>query len=279
MRIVEFSADSNEIEIVPISDWHIGSPQADMVLIKEIAEYIEKTPNCYTLINGDVCNNNTVNSVGSVFEDTMAPMDQVVTAAYLLQNIAKKGKIINFVSGNHEQRSERTTGLSLSEVLLAKLLQYDPTLNDRYCEDGAYTFLTLNGRKSKSHKARVCFTIFNLHGTGGGSKIGNKIQKLDDMGNIIQAHLFIRGHSHQVETHRGVVLNVNTNNHTIREESCVYVNVGSALTYGGYGARSGMKPLSRGVPVIKLKVVRKTDGKEEKYYRQIECVIKDRLYE
>lgn len=275
MKIVNFTVDSNEIQIVPCADWHIGSPQSDEVMIKEICEYIEKTPNCYTILNGDLVDNNIVNAVGSVFDSTMTPLDQVTTAAYYLSKLTAMGKVINMVSGNHEQRTAKNTSLSASDLLLAKLMQYDPSLNERYCEDGAFTFLTLNGRPTK-HKSRVTFTIFNLHGNGGGSKIGNKIQRLDDMQTIVpNANLYIRSHTHQPETHRGVVLNVNANAHTVKEESCVFVNTGACLKYGGYGARAGMKPLSRGIPVITLKALREPgDGAS---VRSVECTIKERL--
>ena len=277
MKIVNFTVDSNEIQIVPCADWHVGSPQSDEILIKEICEYIEKTPNCYTILNGDLVDNNIVSSVGSVFDSTMTPLDQITTAAYYLSKLTAMGKVINMTSGNHEQRTAKNTSLSASDLLLAKLMQYDPTLNERYCEDGAFTFLTLNGRPTK-HKSKVTFTIFNLHGNGGGSKIGNKIQRLDDMQSVVpNANLYIRSHTHQPETHRGIVLNVNTNNHTVREESCVFVNTGACLKYGGYGARAGMKPLSRGIPVITLKASRNRSNNEEACVRSVECTIKERL--
>ena len=277
MRVIDFSVPLNEIEIVPCADWHIGSPQCDVNLIKEMCEYIAKTPNCYTILNGDLVDNNIVNAVGSVFEATMSPLEQVVRAAYYLQDVAKQGKIINMTSGNHEQRTAKGVALSPSDLLLAKLMAYDETLNERYCEDGAFTFLTMNGRKSNEHKSKIVFTIFNLHGSGSGSKIGGKIQRLDDMSNIVSANLYIRSHTHQPETHRGVIMAVNTNFHTVKEESCVYVNTGSALLYGGYGARAGMKPLSRGIPVITLRVLRKNHKREELYIKEIDCTIKERL--
>lgn len=277
MKIVNFAIDSNEIQIVPFADWHIGSPQCDELLIKEMCEYVAKTPNCYTILNGDLVDNNIVNAVGSVFESTMTPLDQVVTAAYYLQDVAKQGKIINMVSGNHEQRTSKGTSLSPSDLLLAKLMVYDPSLNERYGQDGAFTFLTLNSQTK--HKARVTFTILNLHGSGASTKIGNKIQRLDDLQNVVpNASLYIRSHSHQPETHRGVVLNVNTNAHTVKEESCVFVNTGACLKYGGYGARAGMKPLSRGIPVITLKAIRNRTNKDDSYIRSVECTIKERLY-
>ena len=112
MRVVTFEVPYSEIEIVPLADLHIGSPQCDELLIKEVCEYIENTPNCYTILNGDIVDNNIRNSVGSVFEETMSPMNQVTTACYYLSKIASMGKIINITVGNHEARSEKDTGLS-----------------------------------------------------------------------------------------------------------------------------------------------------------------------
>ena len=279
MKIVNFEVDSPEIQIVPLADLHIGSPQCDELLIKETCEYIANTPNCYTILNGDVVDNTIRNSVGDVFEQTMSPMNQVTTATYYLSEIAAKKKIINFVSGNHELRTEKESGLSPSDLLLAHLMRYDETLNERYCADGAFTFLSMKTRENSTGK--ICYTIFNLHGNGGGSKIGGKIQRLEDMAGIIDAHIYIRSHTHQPETHRGIKLTVDTNNHTVREEPCVFVNTGAFLKYGGYGARAGMKPLSRAIPVITIKNKRKTiqrkNERSDTTQRRIEVVLKDSL--
>ena len=280
MRIVNFSVESNEIQIIPLADFHIGSPQADIERIKAVTDYIANTPNCYTILNGDLVDNAIRNSRGSVFEATMSPRDQVTTAVFYLQEIAKKGKIINMIAGgNHELRSEKESGLSPSDLILAHLMNYDETLNERYCEDGAYTFLTLIGRKNnKSGTVPKCtFTIFNLHGSGAGRGIGAKINRLDSMGNIVPANLYITAHNHQVETHRGVMFDVNTNAKTVREQPCVFVSCNSYLKFGGYGERAGMKPLSRAIPVITLKAKRVFRGNEDYITKVVECTLKENL--
>ena len=278
MKIVDFYVEAEEIKVIPLSDWHIGSPQCDEVLIRQVCEYVEQHDDVYVILNGDLVDNNLRNSVGNVFDQTMSPLEQVNRAAYYLQNIAKQKKIINMTSGNHEDRGDKE-GLSPSQLLLAKLMQYDPTLNERYCEDGAYTFVTLSRGGNKKH--RLTFTIFNLHGNGNGSRIGAKISRLDDMANIIPAHIYIRSHTHLPETHRGVMMSVNINNHTVREEPCVFVNTNAYLKYGGYGAKAGMKPTSRAIPVITLKVKRKVrNSKNEKadnLYRYIDCQLVESL--
>lgn len=277
MKIVNFNIDKfNEIEIVPLADLHIGSPECDEELIKEVCDYISKTPNCYTILNGDIVDNATRSSIGSVFEETMSPKEQVNRATYYLKPIAEKGKIINITVGNHELRSEKDTGLSPSDLLLANLMKYDDSLNERYCVDGAYTFLTIPNRK-KSKLSTVTFTIFNLHGTGGGTRIGAKVQKLDDMQMVAPAQIYIRSHTHQPETHRGLMIEVNNNNHSIKEVPCVFVSTNAYLKYGGYGARAGMKPLSRAIPVIKIKANRKTYKGREQTIKSVECTLKDTL--
>lgn len=274
MRIVKFEIDSDEIELIPLADLHIGNPFCDTELIKEVCEYVAKTPNCYTILNGDICETVTRSSVGNIYETT-SPQDQIVTACYYLRPIAEQKKIINILSGNHENRMLKDTGLSMTDMLLAHLLQYDDTLNDRYCADGAYTFLIMNGRKSGGRNFRMCVTIYNTHGHGGGSKIGGKIQKLDDT--YIPADIIIKSHTHVPETHRGVYFNVNPNEYTVKEKPVVYCNTGAYLKFGGYGERAGYKPLSRAVPVIKIKNRRERSKGKEFYKTYIECTIKEHL--
>lgn len=282
MRTVVFNADFNEIEIVPLADLHIGSPQCDENLIKEVCEYIEEKPNRFTILNGDLVDNNIRSSVGSVFEEVMSPMSQVTTATYYLSKIAAQKKIINMTVGNHELRSEKETGLTPSDLLLANLMKYDESLNERYCIDGAYTFLTLKAR-GKDNGGTSCFTIFNLHGSGSGMKAGGKVQRLDDMQSIVPANVYIRSHTHIPETHRGIMMTVDSVRHKVKEEQCLFVNTNAFLKYGGYGARNGMKPLARAIPVIRLKCVRRSHrshGVEKDFYvKSMECTLKENLYE
>ena len=64
MKIVNFDVDFNEIEIIPLADWHIGNELTDIELIKETCDYITSKPNVFCLINGDLCDNVTKSSVG-----------------------------------------------------------------------------------------------------------------------------------------------------------------------------------------------------------------------
>ena len=279
MRVVNFTIkDKKEIEIVPLADLHIGSPQCDELLIKEVCDYIAKKPNCYTILNGDIVDNATAHSIGSVFENSMTPREQVNRATYYLKPIAEQGKIINMTVGNHELRSEKETGLTPSDLLLANLMNYDESLNKRYCEDGAFTFINMNYGKKK-----MTTTMFNLHGSGGGTKIGAKVQKLDDMSQIVPANIYIRSHTHQPETHRGVVMEVNHNSKTVKECSCVFISSNAFLSYGGYGARAGMKPLSKAIPVIRIKLIRsirkRKNDTQDTLIKNIECVLRENINE
>lgn len=277
MKIIDFSIDANEIEIVPLADWHLGSAESDFELIKETCDYIKNTPNCYCILNGDLVDHITTTgrSPGSVFEATMTPKEQVITATYLLQDICKMKKVISFTIGNHEAR-QTGDGLSPADLLLAKLMNYDETLNERYSVEGAYIFLTLNARQ-KANGSKATFTIFHQHGAGGGSRIGAKISRLDSMSEIVSADVFIRSHTHQVETHKGIYFAVNTNQKTVKEQPCLFVSTGSALKWGGYGAKAGMKPLSRAIPLIKLKADTREHHKKQWVEKRADCIILDHL--
>lgn len=279
MKKIEFSIEGDGIELIPIADAHIGSEQFDESLFKEVCDYIANSPKTYCILNGDIVNN-SVNGPGSVFDDTLSPQSQVALACKYLAPIAEKKKIINMCVGNHELRSNKEVGLSPADLILAHLMGYDESLNERYSLDSCYTFLTL--KPKKRGETRVCFTIFNLHGTGGGSKIGAKIAKLDDMA-FLPANVYIRSHTHIPETHKGVNYEVNTNNHTIKEVESLFVNTNSYLKRGGYGDRAGMKSLSRAIPVITLKAQRvcyRKDGKQyETYVKKINCALKESVYD
>lgn len=262
MKKVVFETDKadGKATIVLIADVHYGNPCFNLQRFEETLHWCEDN-DAYLILNGDLIENNIVGSRGgSVFEQTCSIQEQIGYMVERLKPFAKRHRIVNITSGNHEERSSRDTNISPTQIMIGLLSQYDPTLPERYCPDGAYTFFKVKYKaycKGDRPYRHSVFTIYNLHGQGGGLKIGNKVQKLDDLKNVVPAQIYLRSHTHEFEYHEGVYFDIQTHNSCdIKQEKCYFANNSSFLNYGGYASRGQMKPVPIVVPVFHLEAHR-----------------------
>ena len=69
--------DITNIEVLPLSDLHVGDASFDRECFLRYIRYVEAEPNRYILLNGDILNNATKSSVSDIYEETMNPRDQI----------------------------------------------------------------------------------------------------------------------------------------------------------------------------------------------------------
>lgn len=225
-----------------LADKHIGDPLCDMKAIEAKIQEILNDPNGYAILGGDIINNSIIGSVGNAFEGN--PMDQVNEAINLLKPLADAGKIICVVPGNHERRTTKTTGIDVTQVICMGL-----GLTEVYCPETAYIFLRF-GMNEKGR--RHCYQIYCSHGSGGGSRPGSKINKLQDVGNICVSDLVICGHTHLPAVFKERYYKASEQNSSIALCERTFVNTAAFLDYGGYGENFGFRPASKSQPVIHL---------------------------
>ena len=91
-----------------------------------------------------------------------------------------------------------------------------------------------------------------LHGSGGGRKEGAKAIRLADMASIVDADIYCHGHTHLPLIFRESFYRVSGSNSSVALTDKLFVNMGAALNYGGYGDKQGFKPASKATPVIYL---------------------------
>lgn len=260
LRAVKFDVIADKdgiVELVPFGDIHIGNPNCDIQKVESVLSYVMEKPNRYLSLAGDLIENNIKSSPGSVFEQSMSITSQIGWICAKLQPIAEAGKIICYTPGNHEyDRSTKEVGISPADLIVSNLMQYDSTLGDRYCPEGAYIFLrfrNIKGRTKKTAREQVaCFTIYQLHGSSSASRLGAKVNKVQDMENVVNANIYIHAHTHESFAIPTSVFTVLSQQYLIKEEEAWLVNCNSYLRYGGYASRKGMRPTGNKVPVIQL---------------------------
>lgn len=186
---------AKDITIIPIADVHLGDKLANLKLFKEVLERIKNEPYTYTIINGDLCNMALKNSKSDVYGDSLSPMQQVIEVINYLEPI--KDKILLLSTGNHEDRTLKETNIDVTRLIAREL-----GIEDRYASAWWYLYVTL-GEDIK--KRPITYGITGLHGYGGGRRSGGKINKLEDMSQVVIADLYIMSHTHKPISTKGCI--------------------------------------------------------------------------
>jgi predicted phosphodiesterase len=221
-------------------------------------EYVKNTPNAYCILNGDIIDNATRTSIGDTYTQEFNPMEQLQRAIEIFEPI--KDKILCITHGNHENRTYKKEGINLSYLIARQL-----GLESRYTPTSAFLFVRFGvesqGRKETNGSGnvrKICYTVYVLHGSGGGRKEGAKAIRLADMASIIDADIYIHSHTHLPMVMKQAFHRIDPRNSTVASVDKLFVNTAANLNYGGYGEAGEFKPSSKDTPVIYLGGTKKT---------------------
>lgn len=249
---IDLSEEMRELEILPVADYHWADPNSDHDKILADIKYIKEHPNVYCVLNGDLMDCAIASSIGDTYGATLSPMDELKVCMELFAPIA--GKILCVVPGNHEARHYRTNGIDLTELMCRQL-----GIEDRFSPTTAILFVRfgrLNSEKDGHHR-KACYTVYISHGSGGSRKEGGKIQRLVDLSTIVDADVYICGHTHLPATLKDGFARPCVANSSVAYCTRLYVNTSAKLNYGGYGDTQGFKVPCTDTPVIWLNGERK----------------------
>lgn len=249
---IDLSSELKNIELHVFADEHIGDEHCDMKRLMERIEYVKNTPNAYCILNGDILDNATKTSIGDVYTQEFNPMGQLARGVELFEPI--KNKVICISHGNHENRTYKKEGINLSALIAAQL-----GLQDCYTPTSALIFLRFGKNPQHAHSRKMCYTIYTLHGSGGGRKEGAKAIRLADMASIIDTDIYIHSHTHLPMIMKQGFHRVDHRNSAVALVDKLFVNTAANLNYGGYGEAGEFKPSSKETPVIYL------DGRKKNF--------------
>lgn len=233
------------IEIHPMSDLHIGDSMCDFKLIQERIEYIRNTPNAYCILDGDLMDTAICSSIGDTYGANLQPMEQLKQCVKIFEPI--KDKILAVLPGNHENRAYKSDGLDITEIMCNQL-----GIPERYSPTTALLFIRFGRQSSDNHKRPFLYTAYVTHGSGGGRREGGKVNRLADLASIVDADIYIHGHTHLPLIFKESFFRVSGSNSSVALVDKLFVNTAAALNYGGYGDKQGYKPASKSSPVIYL---------------------------
>ena len=227
---------NHELEIYPLADVHIGDPLMDKKRLKQFMEEVQDEPNRYVIVNGDILNWASKNSVSDVYIEEISPNEQIDKAVDLLSPIREK--ILVIVDGNHEQRAYKSEGISPMCQVAERL-----DIFDVYSE-GAYLLFISFGKSQGRDCRKMIYSLYGKHGRGGGKRAGSKANRLEDMATIVDADIYLHSHTHLPLAMKKSFYRCDYRNRKVTQVEKLFVNSNAFLKYGGYGEDLGFTPTS-----------------------------------
>ena len=234
MKIIkrDLGKEFKNIKVLALSDFHIGDSLCNLKLIRSVLDEVKQSENTFIILNGDLMNNSIKNSVSSIYDEVLSPMESIVKLCDLLEPI--KDKILVIHPGNHEWRSYKEDGVDIIRLVARQL-----GIEDRFSEGWWYLYLTLGmGNKNRP----IMYTITGVHGYGGGRKNGGKINNLVEMSDKVIADVYVMGHTHTPIITRNSVFVPDYQHRSLVQKDKYYLMTNSFLEYGGYGEQYGFTP-------------------------------------
>ena len=179
MECKAYKFKETRIELIPIGDCHMGDKaftEDSLSKLKGYINYIKEHVNAYCFLMGDLCNCATLDSKSSPFAQNMDVNAQIKEIVKLFAPIKKK--ILGAIDGNHELRLERYCGYSPTISICERL-------EIPYFKNSAVIIFRLCCHGKKDSSPRATFTGYFHHTTGGGSSMGSKINKPEQLRSLI----------------------------------------------------------------------------------------------
>ena len=245
--IVREFPNRDDIMIIPVSDVHLGALEHMTDEWDKFCKDVLNQPNVYVTLGGDLINNATRTSVSNVFKETMRPSAQKRKMAEMLKPLAKDGRILCAVSGNHERRSGKDADDDPMSDIMCKL-----DLEDIYRENMAFVKVQM-GEKNGNGNVNPTYMIAVNHGAGGGGMTGATVHKGERFGYALDgADALIIGHAHTPFVTQPSKIYIDKYNNNISLKPFKVVCATSWLYYGGDAAAKMLLPSGHAPQVMHL---------------------------
>jgi hypothetical protein len=233
------------IEIVPLSDLHIGAKAHNSKRLDKTIQYIAENDHVFSFFNGDILENALGDSIGgAVYEQIMRPHEQAVYAIEKFRPIAHK--IWWAQPGNHEWRSKKHSDID-------PLYWICRVLGIPYFDEPIYVDILWKGN---------VYTAFAQHGATNSQTLGGKLNAAGKPLSFQDFVMFvIMGHVHDKNTDTETRIcrerifdeNGKLESFSLQEKKQHVVICPSYYGFfGTYGSRAGYAPTSYGDVTLEL---------------------------
>jgi predicted MPP superfamily phosphohydrolase len=239
----------DELEIYIYADVHREDPLHDHRRRQQWMNEVLSAPNRYVILNGDLLNMATIDSVSDTFAQKMEPDAAIDKMSDELKPI--RDRILVMTEGNHEFRGYKNTGIKIMHRIAREL-----DINDTYSE-GAYILFVSFGKSKYRESRKMPYAIYGKHGAGGGRKAGAKAIRLLEMAETVDADIYIHSHTHLPMIIPGLFYRCDYRNRKVTPVDKMFINTNAFLLPGGYGEEKGMAPVSTKYPKIILNGIKR----------------------
>jgi predicted phosphodiesterase len=215
-----------------LGDVHKGAKMHDRERWRQWLAYLAETDDVSLLLNGDLLNAAIIGAKSDVYDETLTVGDAKRELTEEVRPLAEQGKIDGANPGNHEDRITRAVG-DCPVKDLCWMLGID------YFEASAL-FVYLVGD--------VEYKVFVRHGTGNGQSLAG----LEKGANVVDADLYITGHTHKVGVTANDVFVLSDDKQRLERRHRYFTSSGSFLALERYAAQRGYAPTRLGAPRIFL---------------------------
>lgn len=228
------------VELAPLYDVHVGSPQHDSELLDRHLDWIARTPNVFTFNGGDATENITDFKMGHT---PLSNEDQILEVTKQFAKV--QHKMLFSVPGNHEDRTYKHSQTSMGKRIADNL---------KVPYFGDYCFCTIKWRGNS-------FRLLAHHGAGGAQTAG--AQRNSARKELVWAKpdILWTGHLHAPIVDTVFLTDVDQKSGRVFERGALVIISPSYLRYfGGYAAKMRLTPGIRGLTVAILNPDGRIDG-------------------
>ncbi len=225
----------NYAEIVFIGDVHYGSKQCNVEKFENILKFCLDN-NLYVFCMGDMIEANSRHSVGAGVYEQITPQKQIEDISEYLRPLAKKGLIVGYLNGNHENRVNKELGIDISKII---------------CKGLEIPYLGYAGW-SLFYVGNQSYSMYSTHGASSATLKHTKLKAVLDVAKSFEADLIAMGHIHDIIIDSAECQKVNKKRKIVETRKSYVVVTGHYYNYGGYAQEKGYSLTKMGSPKVKL---------------------------
>ena len=228
-------ASKDYAEVIFIGDCHYGSPQFDQPRFLKMIEYCLKSK-IYIFLMGDLIEMATRDSVGAgIYEQKHIGQDQYEQMIEWLRPLAEKKFILGILTGNHEERVYKSTGVNITKLFAREL-------KIKYLGNASWSRFKVGNQH---------YNIYALHGRTGSRFDGTALLALERISTAFFCDLICMGHVHKMISSTVIIQKIENN--LVREHKKTLLITGSYLKYDdGYAQTVGLPISKLGSPTVKF---------------------------
>lgn len=215
-----------------LGDVHKGAKMHDRDRWRQWLDYLAGTPDVSLLLNGDLFNAAIIGAKSDVYDETLTVGDAKWELIEEVRPLAEQDKVDGANPGNHEDRITRAVG----DCPIRDMCR---VLGFPYFEASALFVYTVGD---------VEYKVFVRHGTGNGQSLAG----LEKGANVVDADLYITGHTHKVGVTANDVFVLSEDGTRLERRHRYFTSSGSFLALERYAAQRGYAPTRLGAPRIFL---------------------------